>query len=66
MAEIWKSLPSWMRNVVVPILVLILAINILGMVLGVVSAIIWFAFKVLIVVGIAAAVVILVKKAAKG
>lgn len=66
MAEIWKSLPSWMRNVVVPILVLILAFNILGMVLGVVSAIIWFAFKVLIVVGIAAAVVILVKKAAKG
>ncbi|WP_327068064.1 DUF5326 family protein [Kitasatospora sp. NBC_01250] len=66
MAEIWKSLPSWMRNVVVPILVLILAINLLGMVLGVVSAIIWFAFKALIVVGIAAAVVILVKKAAKG
>ncbi|GAB2689621.1 DUF5326 family protein [Kitasatospora kifunensis] len=66
MAQIWKSLPSWMRNIVVPILVLILAFNVLGMVLGVVSALIWFVFKILIVVGIAAAVVILVKKAAKG
>ncbi|WP_377270292.1 DUF5326 family protein [Peterkaempfera sp. SMS 1(5)a] len=66
MAEFWKSLPGWVRNVVVPIVVLIVAWNVLWAVLGLVGAVIAFAFKALIVVGIAAAVVILVKKAAKG
>ncbi|WP_371480319.1 DUF5326 family protein [Kitasatospora sp. NBC_00315] len=65
MAELWKSLPSWVRNIVVPIIVLILAWQIIGFVFGVVGALLAFAFKVLVVVGIAAAVVILVKKAAK-
>ena len=65
MAELWKSLPSWVRNIVVPIIVLILAWQILGFVFGVVGALLALAFKVLVVVGIAAAVVILVKKAAK-
>jgi hypothetical protein len=65
MAEFWKSLPSWVRNVVVPIIVLVVAWNLLWAVLGLVGAVIAFAVKALIVVGIAAAVVILVKKAAK-
>ncbi|MDH6119592.1 MULTISPECIES: DUF5326 family protein [unclassified Kitasatospora] len=66
MAEIWKSLPSWVRNIVVPILVLIIAFNVLGIVFSVISSLVWFAVKALVVVGIAAGVVILVKRAAKG
>ncbi|MCG6494713.1 DUF5326 family protein [Kitasatospora sp. A2-31] len=65
MAELWKSLPSWVRNIVVPVIVLILAWNIVGFVFGVVGALLSLAFKLLVVVGIAAAVVILVKKAAR-
>ncbi|MFD0279016.1 DUF5326 family protein [Kitasatospora sp. NPDC127111] len=65
MAEFWKSLPSWVRNIVVPVLVLILAWNVVGFVFGVVGALLSLAIKLLVVVGIAAAVVILVKKAAR-
>ncbi|MFE2107441.1 DUF5326 family protein [Kitasatospora sp. NPDC059463] len=65
MAELWKSLPSWVRNIVVPVLVLILAWNLLVFVFGVVGALLAFALKALVVVGIAAAVVVLVKKAAR-
>ncbi|MFF7992263.1 DUF5326 family protein [Kitasatospora xanthocidica] len=65
MAELWKSLPSWVRNIVIPVLVLVLAWNIVAFVFGVVGALLWFAVKLLVVVGIAAAVVILVKKAAR-
>ncbi|PYC64754.1 hypothetical protein C7C46_32920 [Streptomyces tateyamensis] len=65
MAEIWKSLPGWVRNIVVPIILLVIAFNVIGFVIGVVSSLIWFAVKALVVVGIAAAVVILVKKAAR-
>ncbi|MER6400187.1 MULTISPECIES: DUF5326 family protein [unclassified Kitasatospora] len=65
MAEFWKSLPSWVRNIVVPVLVLILAWNIIGFVFGVVGALLSLVIKLLVVVGIAAAVVILVKKAAR-
>ncbi|MFD9124500.1 hypothetical protein [Kitasatospora sp. NPDC059571] len=65
MAELWKSLPSWVRNIVVPILVVILAWNLLWFVVGVVSSLIGFLLKVLLVVGVGAAVVILIKKAAK-
>ncbi|MED7950612.1 MULTISPECIES: DUF5326 family protein [unclassified Streptomyces] len=65
MAELWKSLPSWVRNIVVPVLVLVLAWNILGLVFSVVGALLSLAIKLLVVVGIAAAVVILVKKAAR-
>jgi hypothetical protein len=65
MAEFWKSLPSWVRNIVVPIVVLIVAWNVLWAVLGLVGAIVAFAFKTLIVVGIAAAVVILVRRAVR-
>ncbi|MFJ9697210.1 DUF5326 family protein [Kitasatospora sp. NPDC101183] len=65
MAEFWKSLPSWVRNIVVPVLVLILAWNIIGFVFGIVGAVLSIVIKLLVVVGIAAAVVVLVKKAAK-
>ncbi|MFG3051083.1 DUF5326 family protein [Kitasatospora sp. NPDC048239] len=65
MAELWKSLPSWVRNIVVPVLVLVLAWNIIGFVFGVVGALLMLVIKLLVVVGIAAAVVVLVKKAAK-
>ncbi|MEU8923532.1 DUF5326 family protein [Kitasatospora sp. NPDC048545] len=65
MAELWKSLPSWVRNIVIPVLVLVLAWNIVAFVFGVVGALLSIVLKLLVVVGIAAAVVILVKKAAK-
>ncbi|WP_031076997.1 DUF5326 family protein [Streptomyces sp. NRRL WC-3742] len=65
MAELWKSLPSWVRNIVIPVLVLVLAWNIVGFVFGVVGAVLSIIIKLLVVVGIAAAVVILVKKAAR-
>ncbi|MDH6703733.1 MULTISPECIES: DUF5326 family protein [unclassified Kitasatospora] len=66
MAELWKSLPAWVRNIVIPVLVLVLLWNIVGFVFGVVGALLSIVIKVLVVVGIAAAVVVLVKKAAKG
>ncbi|MGK4582210.1 DUF5326 family protein [Kitasatospora sp. HPMI-4] len=65
MAELWKSLPSWVRNIVVPVLVLVLAWNLIWFVVGVVSSLIGLLIKGLVVVGLAAGVVILVKKAAK-
>ncbi|WP_030233296.1 DUF5326 family protein [Streptomyces sp. NRRL S-350] len=65
MAEIWKSLPSWVRNIVIPVLVLVLAWNVVAFVFGIVGALLGIVIKLLVVVGIAAAVVILVKKAAK-
>ncbi|MDH6141577.1 MULTISPECIES: DUF5326 family protein [Kitasatospora] len=66
MAGIWKSLPGFVRNIVVPIIVLVIAFNIIGAVFGLIGALVGFAIKALVVVGIAAAVVILVKKAARG
>ncbi|GAA2250045.1 MULTISPECIES: DUF5326 family protein [Kitasatospora] len=65
MAELWKSLPSWVRNIVVPVLVLVLAWNLVWFVVGVVSSLLGLLIKGLVVVGLAAAVVVLVKKAAK-
>ncbi|GLW68597.1 hypothetical protein Kpho02_08960 [Kitasatospora phosalacinea] len=65
MAELWKSLPSWVRNIVVPILLLVLAWKIFTAILAVVAGIIGFAINVLVLVGIAAVVVILLKKAAR-
>ncbi|MER6302750.1 DUF5326 family protein [Kitasatospora sp. NPDC001539] len=65
MAELWKSLPSWVRNIVIPVLVLVLAWNLIAFVFGVVGALLSIVIKLLVVVGIAAAVVILVKKAAR-
>ncbi|GAA3042377.1 hypothetical protein GCM10020229_79160 [Kitasatospora albolonga] len=65
MAELWKSLPSWVRNIVVPIVAVILAWNLILFVVGAVTSLLAFLFKALVVVGVAAGVVILVKKAAK-
>ncbi|MFF4384072.1 DUF5326 family protein [Kitasatospora sp. NPDC092039] len=65
MAELWKSLPSWVRNIVIPVLVLVLAWNVVAFVFGVVGALLSIVIKLLVVVGIAAAVVVLVKKAAR-
>lgn len=65
MAELWKSLPSWVRNIVIPVLVLVLAWNIVAFLFGVVGALLSIVIKLLVVVGIAAAVVVLVKKAAR-
>ena len=65
MAELWKSMPSWVRNIVVPILVLVIAWKIVSFVFGVLAGLIGLAINVLVLVGIAAAVVILIKKAAK-
>ncbi|MCC9307951.1 DUF5326 family protein [Kitasatospora sp. RB6PN24] len=65
MAGIWKSLPGFVRNIVVPIILLVIAFNIIGAVFGLIGALVGFVIKALVVVGIAAAVVILVKKAAR-
>ncbi|GAA2134183.1 hypothetical protein GCM10009760_11180 [Kitasatospora kazusensis] len=65
MAELWKSLPSWVRNIVVPIIVVVVAWKMLWIVLGVVSSLIGLVVNGLVLVGIAAAVIILVKKASK-
>ncbi|MFD8479143.1 hypothetical protein [Kitasatospora sp. NPDC059673] len=65
MAELWKSLPSWVRNIVVPIILLVIAWKVFWTIVGTVLGIIGFAVNALVLVGIAAAVVILIKKAAK-
>ncbi len=65
MAELWKSLPSWVRNVVVPIVLLVIAWKVFWAVVGAVFSLVGFAINILVLVGIAAAVVILIKKAAK-
>lgn len=65
MAELWKSLPSWVRNVVVPIIVLVVLWKLLWFVLGVVGALLGFVVNALLLVGLAAVVVILIKKAVK-
>ncbi|MDH6576457.1 hypothetical protein P3T29_002100 [Kitasatospora sp. MAP5-34] len=62
MAELWKSLPSWVRNIVIPIIVVVLAWKLLWVV---VSSLIGLLINGLVLVGIAAAVIILVKKASK-
>ncbi|MFD8598987.1 hypothetical protein ACFV1L_28695 [Kitasatospora sp. NPDC059646] len=65
MAELWKSLPSWVRNVVVPIVLIVIAWKVFWAVVGAVFSLVGFAINILVLVGIAAAVVILIKKAAK-
>lgn len=66
MAGFWKSLPSWVRNIVVPIIAVVLLWNVLWVVVGVVSSLFGLLIKALVLVGIGAAVVILVKKAVRG
>jgi hypothetical protein len=69
MTEIWKSLPGWMRHIVVPIIVLIAAwaviSTVLGAVFGLVGFLVGWVFKILVIVALGAVVVILVKKASR-
>ena len=69
MAEIWKTLPGWVRHIVVPIIVLIAAWVVISAVLGAVFGLMWFLFgwvlKVMVIVAVGAVVVILVKKASR-
>jgi Family of unknown function (DUF5326) len=69
MTEIWKSLPGWVRHIVVPIIVLIAAWAIISTIVGAVFGLMWFlfgwVFKVLVIVALGAVVVILVKKASR-
>jgi hypothetical protein len=69
MTEIWKTLPGWVRHIVVPIIVLIVAWAIVSAVLGAIFGLMWFIFswviKALVIVALGAVVVILVKKASR-
>jgi hypothetical protein len=69
MNDIWKALPSWMRNIVVPIVVVIVALYLVFAILGMAFAVLGFlfgwAFKLLVLLALGAAVVILVKKASR-
>ena len=69
MAEIWKTLPGWVRHIVVPIIVLIAAWAVISTIVGAIFGLMWFlfswVFKVLVIVALGAAVVILVKKASR-
>ena len=69
MNEIWKTLPGWVRNIVVPAVVVIIALwlifAVLGAVFAVVGVLFSWAFKLLLLVALGAAVVVLVKKASR-
>jgi hypothetical protein len=69
MNDIWKALPGWMRNIVVPIAVLIVAMwvvfAVVGAVFSVVGFLIGWVIRALVVVALGAVVVILVKKASR-
>ncbi|SEK70769.1 DUF5326 family protein [Streptacidiphilus jiangxiensis] len=65
MTELWKALPGWVRNIVVPIAAIIIAWWVLSALVGIVFGLIGIVFKLLVVVALGAVVVILVKKAAK-
>ncbi|QMU74463.1 hypothetical protein GXW83_00310 [Streptacidiphilus sp. PB12-B1b] len=69
MTEIWKTLPGWIRYIVVPIIALIVAWAIVSAVIGAIFGLMWFIFgwviKALVIVALGAVVVILVKKASR-
>ncbi|MEZ0064188.1 membrane protein required for beta-lactamase induction [Streptacidiphilus sp. MAP12-20] len=65
MTELWKALPSWVRNIVVPIMAIVVAWWVLSALVGIVFGLMSFIIKALVVVGLGAVVVILVKKASK-
>jgi len=69
MNDIWKTLPGWMRNIVVPVIVVIVALWLIFAILGAAFAVVGFlfgwAFRLLLLVALGAAVVILVKKASR-
>ncbi|WP_042415810.1 DUF5326 family protein [Streptacidiphilus anmyonensis] len=65
MSELWKALPGWVRNIVVPIAVIIIAWWVLSALVGIVFGLLGMIIKLLVVVALGAVVVILVKKASK-
>lgn len=69
MDGIWKALPGWVRNIVVPvalvIVVLWLVFAIIGAILGAAFAVLGFVIKLAALVALGAVVVILVKKASR-
>lgn len=65
MAEIWKTLPGWVRHIVVPIIVLVAAWLVISAIVSAVFGLVWFLFKILVIVALGAVVVILVKKASR-
>ncbi|MFC1410564.1 hypothetical protein ACEZCY_15005 [Streptacidiphilus sp. N1-12] len=69
MNDIWKTLPGWVRNIVVPVVVVIIALwlifAVLGAVFAVVGVLFGWAFRLLLLLALGAAVVILVKKASR-
>lgn len=69
MKDIWRRLPWWVRNVVVPLVVVIALWNILsavfGLIFGIVGLVLGIVIKLMVIVALGAAVVVLVKKAAR-
>jgi hypothetical protein len=65
MTELWKALPGWVRNIVVPIAAIVIAWWVLSAVVGIVFGLMTFVIKALLVVALGAVVVILVKKASR-
>ena len=69
MTELWKSLPGWIRYIVVPIIVLIAVWAVVSTVFGVVFGLLGFlfswVFRILVIIALGAVVVILVKKASR-
>ncbi|RAG80931.1 hypothetical protein DN069_35485 [Streptacidiphilus pinicola] len=65
MTELWKALPGWVRNIVVPIVAIVIAWWVLSAIVGIVFGLMTFVIKALLVVALGAVVVILVKKASK-
>jgi hypothetical protein len=65
MSELWKALPGWVRNIVVPIAAIIIAWWVLSALVGIFFGLLGMLIKLLVVVGLGAVVVILVKKASK-
>ncbi|WP_042366667.1 MULTISPECIES: hypothetical protein [Streptacidiphilus] len=65
MTELWKALPGWVRNIVVPIAAIIIAWWVLSALVGIFFGLLGMIIKLLVVVALGAVVVILVKKASK-
>ncbi|MEY9870793.1 putative membrane protein [Streptacidiphilus sp. MAP12-33] len=65
MTELWKALPGWVRNIVVPIAAIVIAWWVLSAIVGIFMGLLGLVFKLLAVVALGAVVVILVKKASK-
>ncbi|MFC5907465.1 hypothetical protein [Streptacidiphilus monticola] len=68
MNEFWKALPGWGRLAALAvgvILALWIVFAVIGAIIGIASFLFGFVFKALVIVALAAAVVVLVKKATR-